>query len=132
MINKIAFLMLIVSIILLSGCESLTSKQDSKIATDIADSDNVDLDDMTKKYQYDCANGGDHSKHDYVLQDDLISRCQAKCCGSKYCEKCQWDGYGDCYSECEANAPEGVCVNCDGVCWENGHLDFLNTAIATC
>lgn len=91
-------------------------------------------DDMIKKYQYPCSNPrmGDHTKHDYVFQSALIEKCQNLCCNGKYCESCQWPEYGDCTSQCEAGLPNGTCVNCDGFCWEKGHLEFLNNAIANC
>jgi len=85
-----------------------------------------------EKYAYECNNMGDHTKHDYELQQSLMDKCQAKCCNGKYCDDCNWPGYGDCYDKCESNAPDGMCVNCDGYCWGKGHLEFLNNKISSC
>jgi uncharacterized protein YxeA len=146
-LNLFIFILIIV---IISGCSNLSSKQDSKVAstidnnliTDVNDVtkepknnqklENSQLDDKFKKYQYDCNNNGDHSKHDYALQDELTKKCQNKCCNSEYCKICQWSEYGNCYSNCENEIPNGTCVNCDGFCWESGHLKFLESTINTC
>jgi hypothetical protein len=126
--NKI-FLSSILLLVVLVGCnvqvtDSITNKTKSINTGSKAN--------IYEKYSYDCNNLGDHSKHDYALQQELTTQCQKKCCNGNYCEECSWPEYGDCYTKCESDSPEGMCVNCDGFCWGKGHLDFLNTKIRLC
>lgn len=88
-------------------------------------------DDLIEKYKFDCANVADHS-FDYEMQQAKVDECYARCCGGSYCQRCEWEEYGECYNDCEAGLPEGVCSNCDGVCWEKGFEKFLDGMIRSC
>jgi len=139
MMKRIIMAIMIMSLFMLMGCDvSIRATDndhgadDDMKSVDKKEPTAADTEDDLSKYNYDCNAGGDHSGHDYALQDELTKRCQDKCCGGEYCEKCQWLGYGDCFNKCESDLPEGVCRNCDGVCWEQGHEEFLTETAATC
>ena len=84
--NKI-FLSSILLLVVLVGCnvqvtDSITNKTKSINTGSKAN--------IYEKYSYDCNNLGDHSKHDYALQQELTTQCQKKCCNGNYCEECSW------------------------------------------
>ncbi len=120
-------IILLVLSIFLTGCGGTIAPTGERGAA----SDIEKTADPFAKYKYDCANEQDHS-FDYEMQQALIDKCQNKCCEGIYCETCQWDGYSPCFEECDAPRSEGICYNCDGICWEKGYKAHLDNAIGTC
>jgi hypothetical protein len=91
-----------------------------------------ELSELFIKYQYDCSYSVDHATFDYEMQQGMIEKCQDRCCGGKFCTDCQWPGSMDCYAKCDAEMPEGICANCDGVCWDYGYGKWIHDKIASC
>lgn len=91
-----------------------------------------ELSELFIKYQYDCSYSVDHATFDYDMQQSMIEKCQNRCCEGKFCTDCQWSGDSECYAKCDAEMPEGICANCDGVCWDYGRGKWLNEKIASC
>ena len=91
-----------------------------------------ELSELFKKYQYGCSYSVDHATFDYKMQQSMIDKCQDRCCEGKFCTDCQWPEGSECYAKCDAEMPEGICANCDGVCWDYGYGKWLNEKIASC